>query len=61
MRVNQFRCDRCGRVLEMHGERYVMRMERVPKQRIAGGRAFDLCPECAATLKIELGRKEQDG
>lgn len=52
-----FRCDMCGRALPQHGDRYVMKLDKVPAFRV-GRKPFDLCPECAARLKVKLGRRE---
>jgi len=57
MREQLFLCDVCGRELPTHGERYTLRIERVPAFRI-GGKPFDLCPQCAERMRAKLGRHE---
>ncbi len=57
MRVSEFRCDRCGVSLDMHGDRYVMRIDKVPRVRSGGGVAYDLCPVCAGQVKVEIARR----
>lgn len=50
------RCDCCGKKLEPHGLRYVLRIGRVPVSR--GEAPFDLCDECAEKIRAMMrGRK----
>ena len=56
--VELFRCDMCGRALPQHGDRYTLRVEKVPAFRMTGRKPYDLCPECAARLKVKLGRRD---
>lgn len=53
-------CDVCGRPLEHHGDRYTLRIEHVPayRDRRADHRLYDLCPQCAARMKVQLGRRD---
>lgn len=53
-----FTCDSCGRPLSQHGDRYTVRVSRVPAFRQLGERPYDLCPQCAARLKVQLGRRD---
>lgn len=53
-----FRCDMCGRALPQHGDRYTVKVEKVPAFRMIGHGPYDLCPECAARLKVKLGRRD---
>lgn len=61
MSERMFRCDMCGTELPRHGERYILRVERVPAFREAGRGPFDLCPDCATALRarLESNREEE--
>lgn len=59
MKVNRMCCDMCGRTLEHHGSRYTLSMSKLPAIRSLGSKdTFDLCPQCAARLKVKLGRRD---
>lgn len=57
MRRSDFLCDLCGTVLERHGERYLVHIERVPAYRSAFGNGYDLCPTCAAKVIEAMGER----
>lgn len=50
------RCDACGVELEAHGKRSTATIAEVPTFRNADRVVFDLCPSCAAKLKVLLSR-----
>ena len=56
MRVNEIRCDSCNKVLEAHGKRSTVTISSVPAFRNVDKCVFDLCPNCAARLKVLLSR-----
>ena len=58
--MHKFMCDLCGKELEHHGERYMVRVEQVPAYRECHKCVWDLCPECADRLREELD-KGKDG
>ena len=58
MRSMAFVCDLCGRALEQHGDRYTVRLSKVPALRQVGERPYDLCPQCAGRLRSQLGRHD---
>ena len=57
MESRVFTCDLCGRALAQHGDRYTVRVSKVPAIRQVGEKPYDLCPQCAARLKMQLGRR----
>lgn len=56
MRRNEIICDRCGAVLEQHGNRYTVHLGKVPVTRVNYGRKYDLCARCAGWLEVEMAR-----
>lgn len=57
MKRDGFLCDRCGTKLDRYGERYTLRIERVPAVRDTNSTAFDLCPTCAKRMKESMDAK----
>lgn len=54
-------CDNCGRPIE-RGKSHRLSLSPVPKVRTAGRKSsWDLCPLCAARLKMQMGRREYEG
>ena len=59
MRENRITCDICGRSLPQHGNRYTVDFTKIPVRRLAKSeKPYDLCPQCAARLKVQLGRRD---
>lgn len=54
MKRDEFLCDRCGAELDRYGERYTLRIERVPAVRNTINAAYDLCPRCAKRMKESM-------
>ena len=54
MKRDGFLCDRCGTELDRYGERYILRIERVPAVRETTNAAYDLCPNCARRMKKSM-------
>ena len=51
-------CDNCGRPVQK-GKGYQLSISPVPRVRTAGRKSsWDLCPLCAARLKMQMGRRE---
>lgn len=57
MKRDGFLCDRCGTKLDRYGERYTLRIERVPAVRDTNSTAYDLCPSCAKRMKESMDAK----
>lgn len=55
----KFICDMCGRELEHHGERYIVRTESVPNVRTSGFENLDLCRECVLALRQYVSEKRR--
>lgn len=53
----KFVCDMCGKELEHHGERYIVRVEQVPSYRYNKYKTWDLCRECADRLGKQLDER----
>lgn len=56
IKVNQITCDMCGAVLAAHGKRSTVTISSVPAYRSSDKSIFDLCPACAARMKIRLSQ-----
>lgn len=56
MKADYFVCDVCGAAIDRHGKRFTLTLSRVPAVRATDGARWDLCPECAARLKIIMER-----
>lgn len=54
--MRELRCDSCNEVLEAHGKRSTVTISDVPAYRKTSKCVFDLCPTCAARLKVLLSR-----
>lgn len=63
MKLDEFRCDRCGCPLERHGKRYTVQVALVPKVRSTDNRVtYDLCEKCVGDLKWKfLGMSRKEG
>lgn len=59
MKLSGFTCDVCGVSLDAHGKRFTLSLNRVPAIRVADGHRWDLCPECAARLKMLMSRNHE--
>lgn len=57
MAVNRMTCDLCGKELEQHRDRYVLRFQSVPIYRDTNHEAYDLCVTCTERLREELGKR----
>lgn len=55
--MQRFTCDICGKPLEQHGHRYVMRIDEVPRSYSTWYKSWDLCPACAERLVEQLNEK----
>lgn len=55
--MHKFMCDLCGKELEHHGERYMVRVEQVPAYRECHKCVWDLCPECADRLREQMDER----
>lgn len=53
----KFMCDLCGKELEHHGERYIVRVEQVPSSYSSKNKTWDLCSECAEGLKRKMDER----
>lgn len=61
MTSNKMTCDLCGRELDQHKDRYVVRFQSVPLYRDTNHEAYDLCLECASSLRERfLARRKSD-
>lgn len=54
--MKEIRCDSCNEVLDAHGKRSTVTISNVPAYRKVDKCVFDLCPTCAARLKMLLSR-----
>ena len=62
MQEHRIVCDSCGRPLQHHGKRYVVKISEMPMLRLVRNDVtYDLCQTCAARLKVKLGRGSTDG
>lgn len=54
----KFICDICGKELEHHGERYIVRIEAVPSSYSSKFCTWDLCYECSEKLTGQLNERK---
>ena len=57
--VGGMTCDWCGKELDQHKDRYVIRFQSVPIYRDTNREAYDMCVECTERLRGELRRKRK--
>lgn len=57
--MNALICDLCGRKLDQHRDRYVLRFQSVPTYRDARGDAYDLCMSCTDKLRKRLNERRE--
>lgn len=59
MRADYFYCDMCGKKLDQHRDRYILRFQSVPTYRDGRGTAYDLCPCCTKSLKDAMDERRR--
>ena len=58
--VGDMTCDICGKELDQHRDRYVVRFQSVPIYRDTNHEAYDLCLDCAEHLRKVLRKGRGD-